>query len=80
MGAAETAFQKVDIYGSEEGPAFLSGIQALVRLPMVQRRLDRSQGLDTAGLVSGYRGSPLGGYDQQLWKAEEVLPFHVQRQ
>ncbi|VTU23499.1 indolepyruvate ferredoxin oxidoreductase [Variovorax sp. PBL-H6] len=76
MGAADTAFQKVDIYGTEEGPAFLSGIQALVRLPMVQRRLDRSQGLDTAGLVSGYRGSPLGAYDQQLWKAAAALKAH----
>ena len=76
MGAADTAFQKVDIYGTEDGPAFLSGIQALVRLPMVQRRLDRSQGLDTAGLVSGYRGSPLGGYDQQLWKAAATLKAH----
>ena len=76
MGAADTAFQKVDIYGTEDGPAFLSGIQALVRLPMVQRRLDRSQGLDTAGLVSGYRGSPLGGYDQQPWKAAAALKAH----
>jgi acetyl-CoA acetyltransferase len=76
MGAADTAFQKVDIYGTEDGPAFLLGIQALVRLPMVQRRLDRSQGLDTARLVSGYRGSPLGGYDQQLWKAAAALKAH----
>ncbi|MDF2462886.1 MAG: indolepyruvate ferredoxin oxidoreductase [Ramlibacter sp.] len=76
MGAADTAFQKVDIYGTEDGPAFLSGIQALVRLPMVQRRMDRSLGLNTAGLVSGYRGSPLGAYDQQLWKAAAALKAH----
>jgi indolepyruvate ferredoxin oxidoreductase len=52
---------------------FLSEIQALVRLPMVQRRLDRRMGLKTAGLVSGYRDSSLGGYDHQLWKAAKRL-------
>ncbi len=76
MGANEQLFVKQDIYGAEEGPVFLSGIQALVRLPMVQRRLDRRQGLNTAGLVSGYRGSPLGAYDQQLWKAADHLKAH----
>ncbi|MFV3073744.1 indolepyruvate ferredoxin oxidoreductase family protein [Niveispirillum fermenti] len=64
------------IYNQETGPAFMTGIQALVRLPMMQRRLDRAQGLDTAGLVSGYRGSPLGAYDQQLWKARKHLAAH----
>jgi indolepyruvate ferredoxin oxidoreductase len=62
-----------DIYAREHGRAFLTGIQALVRLPLMQRRLDRVAGLDTAGLISGYRGSPLGGYDQQLWKAASFL-------
>ncbi|WP_374582348.1 indolepyruvate ferredoxin oxidoreductase family protein [Pseudoduganella sp.] len=55
---------------------FLSGIQALVQLPMLQRRRDRAAGLNTAGLVSGYRGSPLGAYDQQLWKAAKQLAEH----
>ena len=64
------------IYNAETGPTFMTGIQALVRLPMMQRRLDRSHGLNTAGLVSGYRGSPLGAYDQQLWKAQEHLALH----
>lgn len=64
------------IYLGEEGPAFMPGIQALVRLPMMQRRLDRHQGLSTGGLVTGYRGSPLGAYDQQLWKAERYLKAH----
>jgi indolepyruvate ferredoxin oxidoreductase len=54
----------------------MTGIQALVRLPMMQRRLDRSLGLSTGGLVSGYRGSPLGAYDQQLWKAQKHLAAH----
>ncbi|MEM5274396.1 indolepyruvate ferredoxin oxidoreductase family protein [Cupriavidus taiwanensis] len=52
---------------------YLTGIQALVRLPMIQRELDRARGLSTAGLVSGYRGSPLGAYDQQLWRASKDL-------
>ncbi|UII69883.1 indolepyruvate ferredoxin oxidoreductase family protein [Pseudomonas sp. HN11] len=61
-----------DIY-SQDGRVFISGIQALVRLPIMQRRLDRARGLNTAGLVSGYRGSPLGAYDQQLWRAARQL-------
>ena len=48
------------IYGAESGPGFMTGIQALVRLQMAQRRLDRIRSLQTTGLVSGYRGSPLG--------------------
>ena len=64
------------VYNAERGPVFMTGIQALVRLPMMQRRLDRARRLNTAGLVSGYRGSPLGAYDQQLWKAEPHLRDH----
>lgn len=64
------------IYANTQGRIFLTGIQALVMLPMLQRQLDRSQGLNTAGLVSGYRGSPLGAYDQQLWKAQKDLAAH----
>ncbi|MBE1527996.1 indolepyruvate ferredoxin oxidoreductase [Sphingopyxis sp. OAS728] len=63
-------------YNREAGRVFLTGIQALVRLPLMQRRLDRKRGLKTAGLISGYRGSPLGAYDQQLWKAQQVLSAH----
>ena len=59
-----------------DGVQFLSGIQALVLLPMLQRLRDRQAGLNTAGLVSGYRGSPLGAYDQQLWKASKQLQAH----
>ena len=64
------------IYNAENGSTFMTGIQALVRLPIMQRRLDQKQGLNTAGLVSGYRGSPLGAYDQQLWKAKDYLAAH----
>jgi indolepyruvate ferredoxin oxidoreductase len=62
-----------DKFALERGRAFMSGTQALVRLPMLQRERDRRAGLDTAGFVSGYRGSPLGGVDQTLWKAREHL-------
>lgn len=52
---------------------FLSGSQAVVRMLLMQRERDRLAGLDTAGFVSGYRGSPLGGLDLQLWKAKQQL-------
>ena len=62
-----------DKYGLERGRAFMSGTQAIVRLMLLQRQRDAAAGLDTAGFVSGYRGSPLGGVDQALWKAKEHL-------
>jgi indolepyruvate ferredoxin oxidoreductase len=62
-----------DKYALESGRAFMSGIHALVRLPMLQRVRDTLAGLNTAGFVSGYRGSPLGGYDQALWQAKKHL-------
>ncbi len=55
------------------GRIFLTGTQALVRLALIQRALDKARGLNTAGFVSGYRGSPLGMVDQQLWKAKKLL-------
>ena len=58
-----------DKYDLAAGRAWLSGIHALVRLPMNQRVRDQRDGLNTAGFISGYRGSPLGGLDQNLWKA-----------
>ncbi|MBP7519811.1 MAG: indolepyruvate ferredoxin oxidoreductase family protein, partial [Leptothrix sp. (in: Bacteria)] len=62
-----------DKYALASGRAFMSGVQALVRLPMLQRQRDAMVGLNTAGFVSGYRGSPLGGYDQALWQAKKHL-------
>jgi len=62
-----------DKYTLPEGRAFMSGVQALVRLPMLQRQRDARAGLNTAGFISGYRGSPLGGYDQALWAARKHL-------
>ena len=58
-----------DKYLLEDGRIFVTGTQALVRLPMVQRWRDRAAGLDTAGFVTGYRGSPLGGIDQAFGQA-----------
>ncbi|MBG6076812.1 indolepyruvate ferredoxin oxidoreductase family protein [Polaromonas sp. CG_9.11] len=62
-----------DKYSIDHGRAFMSGVQALVRLPMLQRTRDAIDGLNTAGFISGYRGSPLGGYDQALWAAKKHL-------
>src|SRR3546814_14939276 len=62
-----------DKYTLEQGSAYMSGTQALVRLPMLQRLRDRQAGLDTAGFISGYRGSPLGALDMALWKAKQHL-------
>ncbi|WP_398479141.1 indolepyruvate ferredoxin oxidoreductase family protein [Tardiphaga sp.] len=60
-------------YTQGSGHIFLTGIQALVRLPMAQVRRDRAEGLNTSAFVTGYRGSPLGGYDQQLMAARKHL-------
>lgn len=54
----------------------MSGVQALVRLPLMQRQRDLAAGLNTGGFISGYRGSPLGGYDQALWAAKKHLAAH----
>ncbi len=62
-----------DKYSLDHGRAFMSGVQALVKLPMLQRQRDALAGKDTAGFISGYRGSPLGGYDQALQKAAHYL-------
>tara|TARA_R110002020_G_scaffold114595_9_gene263743 strand:- start:1273 stop:4806 length:3534 start_codon:yes stop_codon:yes gene_type:complete len=60
-------------YTREEGRIYLSGVQALVRLPLMQQMRDRAAGINTAGFISGYRGSPLGGFDLELWRARKHL-------
>jgi indolepyruvate ferredoxin oxidoreductase len=65
-----------DKYRLERGRAFLTAMQALVRLPMLQRERDRAAGLNTAGYVSGYRGSPVGGLDSALHEAQPFLAAH----
>ena len=54
----------------------MTGMNALVQLPILMRKRDIARGLDTAGFITGYRGSPLGGYDQQLWRAAAELKAH----
>jgi indolepyruvate ferredoxin oxidoreductase len=71
-----SAYQLADNLNASQGRIFLTGTQALVRLVLMQRQLDRAAGLNTAGFVSGYRGSPLGMVDQQLWKANKLLASH----
>ena len=68
--------QLSDKYTAERGTVLISGLQALVRLPLMQYCRDQAAGLDTAGFISGYRGSPLGGYDRLLWQAEPLLQRH----
>ncbi|MBP2311969.1 indolepyruvate ferredoxin oxidoreductase family protein [Azospirillum soli] len=70
-----------DKYALEQGRVYLTGTQALVRLPMMQRQRDLAAGLNTACFISGYRGSPLGGLDQNLWNARKFLEKnHIQFQ
>jgi len=71
MSLAEVSLD--DKYTLEEGRVFITGTQALIRLPMMQRQRDVAAGLNTGCFISGYRGSPLGVYDQQLWQAEKFL-------
>jgi indolepyruvate ferredoxin oxidoreductase len=63
-------------YEQEDGAVYLTGIQALVRLPMDQMRRDRRAGLNTAAFISGYEGSPLGGYDLALARVKRLLDEH----
>ncbi|MBM3632283.1 MAG: indolepyruvate ferredoxin oxidoreductase family protein [Alphaproteobacteria bacterium] len=65
-----------DKYTQDSGRIFITGTQALVRLSLMQRRRDISLGVNTAGFISGYRGSPLGGFDLALWKAAHHLKNH----
>jgi indolepyruvate ferredoxin oxidoreductase len=65
-----------DKYTQQEGRIFITGTQALVRLPLMQHLRDKAEGFHTGGYISGYRGSPLGGYDQQLWAAKKHLQAH----
>jgi indolepyruvate ferredoxin oxidoreductase len=65
-----------DRYRLDKGRVYLTGIQALVRLPMMQRQRDLAAGLNTGGFISGYRGSPLGMYDNALWGAKRYLKEH----
>jgi len=62
-----------DKYALDHGRVYLTGTQALVRLPLLQRQRDAAAGLNTGCFISGYRGSPLGGFDQALWSARRFV-------
>lgn len=66
-------YQLGDRYTKREGQVFITGTQALVRIALLQAELDRENGLNSAGFISGYRGSPLGNYDRELWRASKDL-------
>ena len=65
-----------DKFTLERGRAFMTGTQALIRLTMLQRQADEKAGLNTAGFISGYRGSPLGNVDLTAAKAKKHLAKH----
>mgnify|MGYP006134632535 FL=1 len=67
-----------DKYKVDTKRAYMTGIEALVRLPILQHQRDQERGINTAGFISGYRGSPLGTLDQSLWKASKFLDQHNQ--
>ncbi len=76
MARKEPALKDVslgDKYDLSKNQVFISGTQAVVRLVLTQKERDRRQGLNTAGYVSGYRGSPIGGLDHQMWRSQEML-------
>ncbi|MGV3481577.1 MAG: indolepyruvate ferredoxin oxidoreductase family protein, partial [Sphingobium sp.] len=76
MAGIDTDYRLEDRYTRDHGRVFLSGSQALVRLPMMQRQRDLAAGLNTAGFISGYTGSPLGGYDIALKQVPDLLQQH----
>ena len=69
----QPGYRLEDRYLKETGRVFMTGTQALVRVALDQARRDRADGLDTAGFISGYRGSPLGGVDLELWRAKKLV-------
>ena len=73
MSKIDLDYKLEDKYSHDEGSVFLTGTQALVKLPIIQRKIDLSKGLNTAGYISGYTGSPLGGYDHALNQASKFL-------
>ena len=77
--SAQSSLRQVsldDKYALDTARAYMTGIEALVRLPMLQHQRDLSRGLNTAAFISGYRGSPLGGVDMAMWKAKPWLEQH----
>ena len=73
---ASKGYRLEDRYTAETGRVFMTGTQALVRIALDQARRDRAAGLNTAGFISGYRGSPLGAVDLELWRAKTLVAEH----
>ncbi|HEX7989830.1 MAG TPA: indolepyruvate ferredoxin oxidoreductase family protein [Stenotrophomonas sp.] len=73
IGVRDSDYTLDHKYTRTDGRIYLSGVQALVRLPLMQQQRDAAAGLNTGGFVSGYRGSPLGGFDLELWRARKHL-------
>ena len=71
--ALKVAIYLNDKYELENGKVFVTGTQALVRLPILQKKRDLDNNLNTSSFISGYRGSPLGQYDRALWQAKNYL-------
>ncbi|MCC2973636.1 indolepyruvate ferredoxin oxidoreductase family protein [Massilia sp. IC2-476] len=69
----DPAYRLDDNLTRQQGRVFLTGTQALIRLTVMQKALDERAGLNTAGFISGYRGSPLGAVDQEVWRASTIL-------
>ncbi|WP_151448003.1 indolepyruvate ferredoxin oxidoreductase family protein [Lacisediminimonas profundi] len=76
LNVAASEISLDDKYTLARGRVFITGTQALIRLTMLQRQRDQAAGLNTAGFISGYRGSPLGSVDQTAWKASRHLAEH----
>src|ERR1700710_325022 len=79
IGIAPTAITLDSRFTDLDRPVLLTGIQALLRLLLEQQRLDKAAGLNTGALVSGYRGSPLGGLDRELWAQKKLMAAHAIR-
>lgn len=75
----DTEYQLGDNLTATQGRIFLTGTQALLRLLLAQKRRDAEQGLNTAGFVTGYRGSPLGSVDMTMWRNKTLLDQHAIR-
>ena len=76
--AVSAGFELDDKYQAESGSFYFTGVQALVRVPLDQMRADRQAGLQTATFVSGYQGSPLGGYDREIINHKTLMDrYHI---
>src|SRR3546814_11267489 len=72
----DTQYRLDENLTATSGRIFLTGTQALLRMLLAQRRADRARGLNTAGFVTGYRGSPLAGVAMAMWRARKQLDEH----